>query len=137
LYAHHAFEIGEMGFFYALWNLSRFATLPYTFIRRPMMFDDDQVDEEYEELSSPEAQYTGQEVEALATIMAANDDDPAYMLGVLTAAMIRLMPEKHTVDEVKLRRLRECNKQIKDVMRLRRQWLKDYPELMRKLEARW
>lgn len=101
------------------------------------MFDDDQVDEEYEELSSPEAQYTGQEVEALAMIMAANDDDPAYMLGVLTAAMIRLMPEKHTVDEVKLRRLRECNQQIKDVMRLRKQWLTDYPELMRKLEARW
>lgn len=93
--------------------------------------------EEEHELYTPNVQYSGEEVKALARMLEQNDDDAAYVLGVLTAAMEQRCPERHTMDEAALRKIAMYDSQIEDVLRMRKKWLTEYPELMRNVEARW
>lgn len=84
-----------------------------------------------------EAQFSSNEVKAITNIMAANQNDPAYVLGVLYHGMLRTKPNRHTTDPKTLREIEATEKRIADVLALREQWLAEYPELRALLEARW
>jgi hypothetical protein len=87
-------------------------------------------------LGNPGLQSASLDSAVITKILAANDNDPAYVLGLLVSAMFSRSPEPRTVDPLKLAAIAICEERAKDVLRLRRRWLAEYPELMENIEAR-